>query len=122
ENEELFNDTSWFAVMVGQGLKYRRYDPVAELLSIEETRARLAQIQNAVANSADYMPNHRQFIAEHCAAWARRKKKAGADRSPPRPTRKTPLPGQPSISSSSLPLVSLMNFCTRKMLITALTV
>jgi tryptophan halogenase len=68
ENEELFNDTSWFAVMVGQGLKFRRYDPVAELLSIEETRARLAQIRKAVANSADYMPTHRQFIADNCAA------------------------------------------------------
>src|SRR5690606_6291447 len=68
ENEELFNDTSWFAGMVGQGLKFRRYDPVAELLSLEETRARLAQIETAVANSADYMPTHRQFIAENCAA------------------------------------------------------
>ncbi len=68
ENEELFNDTSWFAVMLGQGLKFRRYDPVAELLSIEETRARLGQIQKAVANSADYMPDHREFIAENCAA------------------------------------------------------
>lgn len=68
ENEELFNDTSWFAVMLGQGLEFRRFDPVAELMSLEETRKRLAQIKTAVANSADYMPSHRQFIADHCAA------------------------------------------------------
>jgi tryptophan halogenase len=68
EHEELFNDTSWFAVMTGQGLKPRRFDPVAEILSLEETRARLQHIRSAVAASADYMPNHETFIAEHCAA------------------------------------------------------
>jgi tryptophan 7-halogenase len=68
ENEELFNDTSWFAVMAGQGMKPRTYDPVANLLTLEETKVRLAQIKDAVANSSDYMPRHRDFINEHCAA------------------------------------------------------
>lgn len=68
ENDELFNDTSWFAVMVGQGLEFGRYDPVAELLSLEETRHRLAEIKRVIANSVDYMPAHRQFIADNCAA------------------------------------------------------
>ena len=68
ENEELFNDTSWFAVMTGQLMQPRTYDPVAQLLSVEETKARLEQIQKAVTNSAEYMPNHRDFINEHCAA------------------------------------------------------
>ena len=68
ENEELFNDTSWFAVMAGQGMRPRTYDPVANLMSLDETKARLAEIKNAVANSADYMPRHRDFINEHCAA------------------------------------------------------
>ncbi len=68
ERDELFSDTSWFAVMVGQGLDYERFDPVAELLSLEETRERLFQIKAAIANSAAYMPGHREFIAENCAA------------------------------------------------------
>jgi tryptophan 7-halogenase len=68
ENEELFNDTSWFAVMAGQGLRPQGYDPVANLLSLEETTARLAHIREAVSNSADFMPRHRDFINEHCAA------------------------------------------------------
>ena len=67
ENEELFNDTSWFAVMTGQLMSPRRYDPVADLLTVEETQARLSQIQTAVINSAEYMPKHRDFIAENCA-------------------------------------------------------
>ncbi|WP_297730396.1 tryptophan halogenase family protein [uncultured Maricaulis sp.] len=68
ENDELFNDTSWFAVMIGQGLKPRSFDPVAECLSEDETRRRLAQIRQAMQASSDHMPNHAQFIAGNCAA------------------------------------------------------
>ncbi len=68
ENEELFNDTSWFAVMLGQLMMPRSYDPVANVLSLEETQARLAHIKDAIHNSADYMPHHRDFIHQHCRA------------------------------------------------------
>ncbi|MDP5280312.1 tryptophan 7-halogenase [Sphingomonas sp. DG1-23] len=68
ENEELFNDTSWFAVMYGQLMQPQGFDPVAEVLSLDETRSRLAHIREAIANSADYMPKHRDFIRENCAA------------------------------------------------------
>jgi tryptophan halogenase len=68
ENEELFNDTSWFAVMLGQGLRPRAYDPVADIFSLEETRRRLDQIRGAVKNSAEYMPGHRQFIEDNVLA------------------------------------------------------
>lgn len=68
ENEELFNDTSWFAVMIGQNIKPAAYDPVADVLSVEETRRRLAQTAEAIRNSADYMPSHMAFVSEHCAA------------------------------------------------------
>jgi len=68
EHEELFNDTSWFAVLTGQSGPPETYDPVADLLDFDETRERLEQIRAAVASSADYMPDHRRFIEEHCAA------------------------------------------------------
>ncbi len=68
ENGELFNDTSWFAVMAGQGLKPASYDPVANVLTMAETEARLAQIRSAVAVSADLMPDHDEFIRQNCAA------------------------------------------------------
>jgi tryptophan 7-halogenase len=67
ENEELFNDTSWFAVMAGQGLTPRSYDPVANLMSLDLTKARLAEVAGAVAASVDYMPTHREYIAANCA-------------------------------------------------------
>lgn len=68
ENEELFNDTSWFAVLIGQNIAPASYDPVAEVLSVEETRRRLAQTAEAIRNSANYMPHHAAFISQHCAA------------------------------------------------------
>jgi tryptophan 7-halogenase len=67
ENEELFTDTSWFSVMIGQLMKPRSFDPVAQLLPLKETHSRLDQIQEAVLNSADYMPTHNDFIRENCA-------------------------------------------------------
>jgi len=68
ENEELFNDTSWFAVMTGQLLKPRTYDPVANMVGEAETRRRLEDILSAIRHSADYMPRHDDFIRENCAA------------------------------------------------------
>lgn len=68
ENDELFNDTSWYAVMTGQCPKPEGYDPVTELLPLEETERRLEQIREAIGNSADYMTGHNQFIKENCAA------------------------------------------------------
>ena len=68
ENDELFNDTSWMAVMVGQGLKARGYDPVADVLTLDETRARLAEIRRVMRTSADYMPLQTEFIRNNCAA------------------------------------------------------
>ncbi|MBB5518988.1 tryptophan halogenase [Amphiplicatus metriothermophilus] len=67
ENEELFNDTSWFAVMTGQNIRPNGYDPVADVLSIEETRARLDHIRATIATCAGHMPPHEEFIARHCA-------------------------------------------------------
>jgi tryptophan halogenase len=68
ENNELFNDTSWFAVMVGQNIKAGGYDPLVDVLSDAEVRKRLASIKATVSNAADTMPSHREFIARNCSA------------------------------------------------------
>jgi tryptophan halogenase len=68
ENEELFNDTSWFAVMVGQGIKPRTYDPLVDVMSVEELRERLGHIRQVIATSAASMPDHWDFIAKNCSA------------------------------------------------------
>lgn len=68
ENEELFNDTSWFAVFMGQGVAPKRYDPMADSMSADELRKRLASIRATMAASVDHMPRHFDYIAKHCAA------------------------------------------------------
>ncbi|MBC7668122.1 MAG: tryptophan 7-halogenase [Gemmatimonadaceae bacterium] len=68
ENEELFNDTSWFAVMIGQGLEPRGHDPMADILSDDDLRARMSDIRSVIAKSAEVMPEHLRFIADNCAA------------------------------------------------------
>ncbi|CAN5123853.1 tryptophan 7-halogenase [soil metagenome] len=68
ENEELFNDTSWFAVMIGQGLEPRGHDPMADILSDDDLRVRMNDIRSVIAKSAEVMPEHLRFIADNCAA------------------------------------------------------
>jgi tryptophan halogenase len=68
EDEELFNDTSWFAVLQGQGMVPRTYDPVANVIDLAETKARLANLARIVEGAADYMPTHNAFIRDNCAA------------------------------------------------------
>jgi tryptophan halogenase len=68
EADELFNDTSWFAVLIGQNVQPRTYDPLVDVLDADETRRRLLQIRTAIANSAAAMPEHGEFIRKHCAA------------------------------------------------------
>lgn len=68
ENNELFNDTSWFAVMIGQNVNPRSYDPLVDVLSDDELRRRMTHIRDTIARSSEVMPTHREFIAQHCAA------------------------------------------------------
>jgi len=68
EKDELFNETSWLAVMDGQGVEPRGHHPLVSSLGDREVNARLEQILSVIRASADHMPSHADFIAEHCAA------------------------------------------------------
>jgi tryptophan 7-halogenase len=67
DEDELFGEASWFAVMAGQGVSSRTHDPVADVLSVEDAGRRLEQIGETIRNSVAFMPSHRRFIEEHCA-------------------------------------------------------
>jgi len=56
--------------MVGQGLRPRGYDPMVDVMPVEELRARMADIRTVIARSAEVMPDHRAFIRDHCDAMA----------------------------------------------------
>lgn len=64
DQNELFSETSWLAVMAGQGIEAQAYHPAADILSDEETLGRLEQIRGVVANTAASLTPQRQYIAD----------------------------------------------------------
>lgn len=67
---ELFRETSWFAVLVGQGLTPESYHPVADAISEDELRLRLTKIRTGIMNRVNGMPDHKDFIRANCASPA----------------------------------------------------
>jgi tryptophan halogenase len=65
EHEELFTETSWLAVLVGQGIEAAGYHPAADLLPDRETLQRLAHIREVIAQTASIMPTQDEFLQDH---------------------------------------------------------
>lgn len=65
---ELFAETSWLQVMVGQGIMPRAYHPFAELRSETEVLAYLGNVEQVIAKCVNAMPTQTEFIAKNCAA------------------------------------------------------
>ena len=68
QDVELFNETSWLAVMHGQGIVPNGYHPLVDTLSEDEITERLQHIKMVIDNSADVMPMQTDFIDKHCKA------------------------------------------------------
>lgn len=68
QDTELFNETSWLAVMNGQGLTPSGYHPLVDVLSQSEVERRLEHIHSVIQKSADTMPQQLDFIKKYCQA------------------------------------------------------
>jgi tryptophan halogenase len=68
ENNELFNETSWLAVMHGQGIRTQGYHPLVDGFTEQEVSRRLGHIKQVIDNSLAILPDHRAYIEKHCAA------------------------------------------------------
>jgi len=62
EHDELFTETSWTSVLVGQGIEAGGYHPAADLLPDSETLQRLGHIRHVVADTAQQLPTQREFL------------------------------------------------------------
>lgn len=62
---ELFKETNWFAILVGQGLMPDTYHPVADTITEEELRLRLTKIRSGVQNRVKGMPKHLDYLREN---------------------------------------------------------
>jgi tryptophan halogenase len=70
DKDELFTETSWLAVMVGQGIEAAGYHPVVDLIDNEETLRRLADIRAVNQRATTLMPRHVDFLAGRQAPLA----------------------------------------------------
>jgi tryptophan halogenase len=68
QQEELFADDSWLAVLLGQGIAPSGYDPLVDALSLEDIRRNLANLRTAIRKTAEALPTHEDFIERACKA------------------------------------------------------
>jgi tryptophan halogenase len=79
-HEDLFTEDSWIAVMLGQGVIPRGYDPLVDAVAPPDLRRYVAHIREVVAKTAQAMPEHQAFIEQHCSM---RQMPDGAGMEPP---------------------------------------
>ena len=70
EGTELFQNPSWLAVHLGQLNWPEHYDPLVDERTKVDASNRLAGLRRIIAESADAMPTHRQFVDQNCKAAA----------------------------------------------------
>jgi tryptophan halogenase len=66
--QDLFQDPSWLAVLIGQNVVPVRYDPMADVVDAGEVHSRLDAMRTAIRQTAARMPTHEEFIARNCRA------------------------------------------------------
>ena len=68
DNNELFDEVSWFAVMQGQGLTAKNYHPLADQIEEQEFLRLMREIKSVIDRAANAMPTHMDYINKYCAA------------------------------------------------------
>jgi tryptophan halogenase len=64
----LFSRDSWLAVLVGQGIEPRGYDPLAEVMPLDTLDERLRDFRERIATNVAAMTSHGTFVADYCGA------------------------------------------------------
>ena len=59
---DLFKDTSWFSVLVGQGLYPKAYHPLADAMPRDDFLKRMTQLRRMIAQRAGALPKHDDYI------------------------------------------------------------
>lgn len=67
-HDNMYDITSWFQVMNGQGLIPKGYDPMVDLFTEDELIHKMKNVSDVVRKSAEYMPSHQTYLNQHCKA------------------------------------------------------
>jgi len=68
EEGHLFSDSSWIAVMLGQGVTPKQWDPLADTLPIGELLMKATDMRERLHRAIARMPSHAEFIEKNCRA------------------------------------------------------
>ena len=64
---ELFRNTNWLAVYIGQFIFPERYDPLVDMRGVNGAKM-LAGLRRVMVEAATGMPNHANFVKSYCPA------------------------------------------------------
>ncbi len=67
---ELFQNSNWLAILIGQEVLPERYHPLADLHTSVDVPRHLANIREVLEKAARALPTHREYIERHCRATA----------------------------------------------------
>ncbi|MCZ8320881.1 MAG: tryptophan 7-halogenase [Novosphingobium sp.] len=68
EEDELFTETSWAAVMMGQGIKMGGHNAVADTLDPVSTRKEFDEMEKSIRFVVEHMPMHGDYLRKYCPA------------------------------------------------------
>lgn len=68
EGDELFSEVSWLAVLFGQNVVPDGYHPLVDTLDETALLNYMNSIQDVIKRSVESMPNHVDYINQHCKA------------------------------------------------------
>ncbi|BCD96315.1 tryptophan halogenase family protein [Marinagarivorans cellulosilyticus] len=71
DNNELFGEVSWLAVMEGQGLNTNAYNTMVDCMAKQQLFDQLENIRGVISRSAENMPEHQAFINRYCQSPAK---------------------------------------------------
>lgn len=70
EEDELFTETSWAAVMMGQGIAMGGHNPVADSLPLDRLKGEIDEIEKSIRYLVGVMPSHGAYVRKYCPAPA----------------------------------------------------
>lgn len=72
DNNELFSETSWIAVLIGQGLVPEHYHPVVDNLTDEELTRMMSNVKASIRQGVSRQPQHIDYLTDRCASVSER--------------------------------------------------
>lgn len=68
EDDELFTETSWAAVMMGQGIKMGSHNAMADAVKEPTTRREIDEMEKSIQFVVQHMPSHGEYLKQYCPA------------------------------------------------------